>query len=38
LINGGTDSALLEERDRLVAEAEELKRILSAIAGKDDTG
>jgi hypothetical protein len=25
------------ERDRLAAEADELKRIFSAIAGKDDT-
>ncbi len=38
LVDCGTNPALLQDRDGLVAEAEELKRILSAIAGKDDTG
>lgn len=37
LVNCGTNSGLQKERERLVTEAEELKRILSAIAGKDDT-
>jgi four helix bundle protein len=37
LINCGTGSGLQKGRDQLVVEAEELKRILSAIAGKDDT-
>jgi four helix bundle protein len=38
LIEVGDDDALASERDRLVAEADELKRIFSSIAGKDDTG
>ena len=37
LLNCGSSTGLQKERDRLVTEAEELKRILSAIAGKDDT-
>jgi four helix bundle protein len=32
------DSSLAQERESLVTEAEELKRIFSSIAGKDDTG
>ena len=32
------DAALVAERDRLTTEADELKRIFSAIAGKEDTG
>ena len=38
LLSVVADSALAIERLRLVAEAEELKRIFSSIAGKDDTG
>ena len=38
LTNCGMSTAVQKERDRLVVEAEELKRIFSAIAGKDDTG
>jgi four helix bundle protein len=34
---GTAESDLSSERNRLVAEAEELKKIFSAIAGKDDT-
>ena len=37
LLKCGANTGLQKERDRLVAEADELKRILSAIAGKDDT-
>jgi hypothetical protein len=35
-ING--DATLAEERDKLVGEADELKLLFAAIAGKDDTG
>ena len=38
LLETGSDATLSKERDELVGEADELKRILSAIAGKDDTG
>lgn len=38
LVAGGSEPALSTERDKLAAEAEELKRIFSSIAGKDDTG
>lgn len=38
LLAVGADSALSVERDKQVAEAEELKLIFSSIAGKDDTG
>ena len=38
LLETGSDTTLSNERDKLVTEADELKRILSAIAGKDDTG
>lgn len=37
LLQLGTNEALIQERARLFAEAEELRRILSAIAAKDDT-
>ena len=37
LLDTSMDPVLAKERDRLAAEAEELKRIFSAIAGKDDT-
>jgi four helix bundle protein len=37
LVEIAGDPTLALERDRLAAEADELKRILSAIAGKDDT-
>jgi four helix bundle protein len=37
LISVGPDRTVAFERDRLVREAEEMKRIFSAIAGKDDT-
>ena len=37
LLATGPDKTLAEEQDRLVAEAEELKRIFSSIAGQDDT-
>ena len=36
LLEIGDDSALVNERDRLATEADELKRIFSAIAGKGD--
>lgn len=38
LVSVGPDRTVAVERDRLVREAEELKRISSAIAAKDDTG
>ena len=38
LLDLGVDATLAVERDRLTIESEELKRIFSAIAGKDDTG
>jgi hypothetical protein len=38
LLEISTDAALVAERDRLTTEADELKRIFSAIAGKDDKG
>lgn len=38
LIDVGSVEALARERDLLVVEADELKRIFSTIAGKDDTG
>ncbi len=38
LLTTGPDMTLKDERDALVQEADELKRILSSIAGKDDTG
>ena len=38
LLEISTDAALVAERDRLTTEAAELKRIFSAIAGKDDKG
>lgn len=37
LINTGADSGLDQESNRLFVEAEELKRIFSSIAAKDDT-
>ncbi len=37
LINCGVNSDLKKESGRLAAEADELKRIFSAIAGKDNT-
>ncbi len=37
LINSGASTSLQKERVRLDVEAEELKRIFSSIAGKDDT-
>ena len=37
LVDIADDAMLALERDRLAAEADELKRIFSAIAGKDDT-
>ena len=36
LLEISNDAALMTERDRLATEADELKRIFSAIAGKDD--
>ena len=38
LVDVEGNAALAAERDRLVIEANELKLIFSAIAGKDDTG
>ncbi|MBI2516453.1 MAG: four helix bundle protein [Opitutae bacterium] len=38
LLDVGSDDALLADRNQLVLEAGELKRIFSSIAGKDDTG
>lgn len=38
LLDLGTDASLFTERDRLLAESEELKKTFSSIAGKDDTG
>ncbi|MDI1335599.1 MAG: four helix bundle protein [Lacunisphaera sp.] len=38
LLEIGPDLGVKGERDALVREADELKRILCAIAGKDDTG
>jgi hypothetical protein len=37
LVDTGQDVTLNLERENLVREAKELKRIFSAIAGKDDT-
>ena len=37
LINCGTSADLKKESETLAAEADELKRIFSSIAGKDDT-
>ena len=37
LVDAGGNATLSAERDKLVAEANELKLIFSAIAGKDDT-
>ena len=37
LLDPGDTAGLAGERDKLVAEADELKRIFSSIAGKDDT-
>jgi four helix bundle protein len=37
LLQLGTTEDLIQERDKLFAEAQELRRILSAIAAKDDT-
>jgi four helix bundle protein len=36
LLESGAEAALHQEREELVTEADELKRIFSAIAGKDD--
>ncbi len=38
LLDLGSDAVLAGERNRLLTEAEELKKIFSSIAGKDDTG
>ena len=38
LLETGPEPSLSKERDALVIEGDELKRIFSAIAGKDDTG
>lgn len=38
LLDLGRDAAWVKERDSLIVEADELKRIFAAIAGKDDTG
>lgn len=38
LLETGPDPAMEGERKDLVQEADELKRIFQAIAGKDDTG
>ena len=38
LLEISNDAALVAERDRLTTEADELKRIFPAIAGKDDKG
>jgi four helix bundle protein len=38
LLETGLEPSIVKERDDLVAEGDELKRIFSAIAGKDDTG
>lgn len=37
LLEVGADAIVAKEREGLVAEAEELKQIFAAIAGKDDT-
>ena len=37
LLTAGSDSVLTSEKEKLTAEAEELKLIFSSIAGKDDT-
>ena len=37
LINCAANTDLIDERERLATEADELKRIFSTIAGKDDT-
>lgn len=37
LLEAGSNAASVAERDKLAAEADELKRIFSSIAGKDDT-
>ena len=38
LLSAGSDPTVTAEKDRLATEAEELTRIFSSIAGKDDTG
>jgi four helix bundle protein len=38
LLDTGSDTTLESEREELVHEADELKRIFQSIAGKDDTG
>lgn len=38
LLDTGPDLKPAQDKEDLVAEAEELKRIFSSIAGKDDTG
>lgn len=38
LLDSGSNAELSKERDGLAVEADELKRIFSSIAGKDDTG
>lgn len=37
LLDTGSEHSLIKERDEVVTEADELKRIFSSIAGKDDT-
>lgn len=37
LLETGSELSLIKERDELLAEGDELRRILSVIAGKDDT-
>lgn len=37
LLDAGTETLLVQEQKELIGEAEELKRIFSGIAGKDDT-
>jgi four helix bundle protein len=37
LLATGSDSSLAKQKDQLVGEADELKRIFSSIAGRDDT-
>ena len=37
LIESGTNPEVLAQRDQLLLESDELKRIFSSIAGKDDT-
>ena len=38
LLDVGADAMLTKEREELVSESEELKRIFSSIAGKEDLG